>query len=512
MSNKTSNQLFELIHSLNKSEKRYFKLYASRHTIGQQNKYVILFDYILDQDEYDEAKLFQHFKKESFLNQFSTTKRRLYQLILKSLDLFHSVNSIESQLFTTIHSADILFNKGLYKQSEKLYKQAEKQAEKHHKLNLLLEIKDKQKKLYEKEMYASLNSQVIDDFYNKEKQIVKDIDIQNYLWQIKSLLYIKINEIGNVRTPDELNDLEKIVLNIKQLQINNCSNPNKYLFHHIFSTYYFTINDYQQSYYHLKQNLQLIENDTQFIKQNFNSYFSVLTNLIYVCTKIAHYQEAKIYLDTLKSIPKSKYYLQSTDMDIKYYSSKLSLELSLYIEQNEYQNAQQLIPHIETFYKQYDNKINSIRKAYIDFKIATVYLAQNSLEMALKWINLILNDKDLDKRQDIYSFAKIIHLIIHLELKNYRYLAYALTSTKRFLKDKQRIYKFENLFLKAISKISKDHINQFDIEEILLPYVDELKQLKQDPFEKPAFDYFDFHTWVNSKVNGKTFLELKKVG
>lgn len=512
MSNKTSNQLFELIHCLNKSEKRYFKLHASRHTIGEQNNYITLFDYMADQKEYDEKKLFNHFKNKPFLNQFSTTKSRLYQLILKSLDLFHSNNSVDAQIFTTIHSADILFNKGLYKQSEKLFRQAEKQAEKHQKLNLILEIKEKQKKLFEKEMYCNLTETVITNFYQSEQYIHQQVDIYNYLWQIKSLLFIKINQIGNVRTVKEKKDLEAIIDGAKLINVEKYSNKIKYLYHHIFSTYYFTICDFDHSHFHLKENFKLIESDNPFIKQNFNSYFSVLTNLIYVCTKLEYYTDANIYLEQLEMLPSSKHYDSSVDLNIKYLSSKFSLELFLHMEQNNYSKAEEMIPLVEQFYEKYDLKINSIRKSYLDFKIATIYLAQNNLESALTWINLIINNKNLDKRQDIYSFAKIIHLIIHFELKNYRYLNYALSSTKRYLKDKKRVYKFEALFLKVISKISKEHVNQFDLEEILLPYVETLKLLKQDPFEKTAFDYFDFYTWVSSKMNGKTYLELKLAG
>ncbi len=511
MSNKTSNHLFELIKSLSKSEKRYFKLYASRHTIGEQNNYVMLFDYIDGLNQYDEDKLFQHFKNKAFLNQFSTTKSRLYQLILKSLDLFHSSNSIEAQLNANIHSADILFNKGLYKQAEKLYKQAEKQALKHHFEPILLNIKNKIKKLYEKEMYSGLTNQTISDLYTKEQQICNSINLYNFLWKSKSLLFIKINQIGNVRTQNEITELEQIINPIKQINIDCQNNQIQYLYHHIFSTYYFTIYDYKKSYYHLKLNLQLIKKDIHFLKQNFNSYFSVLTNLIYVCTKLEYYDEANQFLNHLKSLPQSKHYKNTTDIDVKYFSSKYSLELFLNIEQNNFQKAEVLISDIQEFYLNYDKKINGIRKAYIDFKIATVYLSQNKFKEALKWINFIINDKALDKRQDIYSFAKIIHLIIHFELKNYRYLNYALTSTKRFLKDKKRLYKFEELFLKLISKLSKQELNQFDLEEILTPFLAEVELLKQNNFEKTAFEYFDFYTWIKGKIDGKTYLELKMV-
>ncbi len=62
MSNKASNSLHELIKSLNKSEKRYFKVFSSRHTIGEENSYIKLFDFIDKMDEYDEEELFKCFK------------------------------------------------------------------------------------------------------------------------------------------------------------------------------------------------------------------------------------------------------------------------------------------------------------------------------------------------------------------------------------------------------------------------------------------------------------------
>ena len=78
MSTKVKENLHELIKYLSKSEKRYFKLYASRHTIGDENNYIILFDYLEKQEEYKEEAIFKHFKGQAFLNKFSITKKRLY--------------------------------------------------------------------------------------------------------------------------------------------------------------------------------------------------------------------------------------------------------------------------------------------------------------------------------------------------------------------------------------------------------------------------------------------------
>jgi hypothetical protein len=66
MSNSTKETLHELIKHMSKSEKRYFKVLSSRHTIGEENNYIVLFDFIENQIEYNEEKIFSHFKGEAF--------------------------------------------------------------------------------------------------------------------------------------------------------------------------------------------------------------------------------------------------------------------------------------------------------------------------------------------------------------------------------------------------------------------------------------------------------------
>lgn len=106
MSNKASASLHRLIKSLTKPEKRYFKVFSSRHVIGDQNNYLVLFDAIDRQSEYDEAKLLKKFKNEPFVKRFSIAKSRLYNAILKSLDAYHANSSVEAQLKRQLHCAE----------------------------------------------------------------------------------------------------------------------------------------------------------------------------------------------------------------------------------------------------------------------------------------------------------------------------------------------------------------------------------------------------------------------
>ena len=511
MSNKKSNHLYELIKSLNKTEKRYFKLYSSRHTIGEQNNYNSLFDFIIKMETYDEDIIINHFKGEAFLNKFSITKGRLYTHILNALDLYYSANSIDAQLYKTIHSAEILFNKGLYNQSEKILKSAEKLAKKHGKKMLLLEIKSKQKKRIEKESYSELKKDQLTTLFKEEKQLLNEIEKYQLLWHTKSLLFNELNLRGIIRSEDEINSLKALLKPISTIEIKGSSTKVNYQYHHIYSAYYFAINNLQNCYFHILKSKALVEDHPHLFEDTPNTYFSLITNIIYISTKLKKYKESSEFLKILKSIPESKKYVSTTDLDIKYFSSIFSLELFLKIEQSDFNGATLLIPEIIKGYSEFGPQINSIRKAYIDFKIAIVYLSTGKFEDALHWITQILNAEGLDKKQDIYCFAQLINLILHFELKHTRFLPYALNSTKRYLKGRKRFFKFEELFLKIIGKISKSDLNKFEIEDILIPIEKELFALKDDHYEQIVFDYFDFATWVKSKIEGKTYLELKSV-
>ena len=81
MPNRQTDILFQLIHALEKSEKRNFKLYIQRNSGNKDLKIIELFDAIDKLQEYDEAVLL---KKLSSIKkpQLSNVKSHLYKQLL----------------------------------------------------------------------------------------------------------------------------------------------------------------------------------------------------------------------------------------------------------------------------------------------------------------------------------------------------------------------------------------------------------------------------------------------
>ena len=139
MANRFSDTLFQLIHSLEKSEKRHFKLYIKRSSAKEDLKIVQLFDALDKMKDYDEKQLL---KKLPGIGkpQLSNLKIHLYRQVLASLRLLKSAESIDLQLNEQFDYAHILYKKGLFLQSLKILDRAKETARVNHKYNFLIQL------------------------------------------------------------------------------------------------------------------------------------------------------------------------------------------------------------------------------------------------------------------------------------------------------------------------------------------------------------------------------------
>ena len=136
MPNRSTDSLFQLIKSLEKSEKRNFKLYVKRNTDTEDLKIIQLFDALDKMNDYDEAQILK--KARSIKKQqLSNIKAHLYKQILSSLRLIKEEDNIDIRLHEQMDHARILFNKGLYLQSLKLLDKLKETARSYQQLTFL---------------------------------------------------------------------------------------------------------------------------------------------------------------------------------------------------------------------------------------------------------------------------------------------------------------------------------------------------------------------------------------
>jgi len=185
-------------------------------------------------------------------------------------------------------------------------------------------------------------------------------------------------------------------------------------------------------------------------------------------------------------------------------------ELGIYLNTGNFEKAKKIIPVIDKGLKTYTNHISGEMKMIFYYNIAYVYFGLNELSKSLKWLNLILNDTKTNLRLDVLSFALIINLIIHFELKHYKLLEHLVIATYRFLSKREKLYKLESIVLNFIrKKLPKiNTLVQVEINVAFKELLKELNLLLKDPFEKKAYEYFDFISWLESKIEHKPFAKV----
>ncbi len=499
MSKHASGYLYRLLKSLTKAEKRYFKIFASRHTIGERNDSLVLFDAIDSMKEYDEKCFLGIFRQNKFQTRPAIAKARLYELTLKSLDAFYSDSSIDVEIRKLLHYAEILFKKSLYDECRKIISKAKKIGEKHQRFSALLDIRKWENRLIEKDSYAGLSFDEITESLDEELKILEELKYYSEFWYIKSRLLMMLNKQGKVRDNKEVAGFKKIIDNtLLKGKEQSLSYEARYLYYKIYSAYFFGIGDYEHAFRYLKKHIDLIEENAEVFNEEPNKYFAVLSNIIYVCTQLKKFKDVHKYLAKLKSLRSALEEEMTEDLGIKFFATSYSAELSSYIQSGRFDKALAIVPEIETGFAKYKSKINKVRAAFFYFNLSVVYFSCGNFSKALYWINQLLNDSSLDEHADFYCFAKIFNLIIHLEMGNNDLLPYAVKSTLRYFEKRNRIYRFESLFFDFINSIQKAKNSKEEFESYRHLH-SELDSLSKDPFEKTVFEYFDFLKWAESK-------------
>jgi hypothetical protein len=403
---KPGSDIFELIKSLNKNEKRYFRIYAAMQK-GNKN-YLKLFEEIQKQSVYNEKAIKEKLKREKFVKQFSFTKHYLYELIIKSLVSYKTVTSIDNRIHTRIMECKILFEKGLYRKYFDSIDKAKALALKHERFGYLLHILDMQKNILRKKELQLNTARII--FSEAERTLEQAGKVFEYNW-LASRLSSSFRDTGILRDPDDEILADEITTDpLMRSPLETDSIRAKDGYYRIKELIYNLKADYENLYEILKKRMGLIlGNPEVFDDRIMNSAQDVLYSLAETCLKLKDHNSALEYLNMTKS---------GNDRVIESDSEKTSVQHALilfkiYISKKELNKAAAMIPRLRDILMIYENKLLLDTELEIRFNIVKCSLLSGNYSEALTSSNSLNSHPLLYKRADLETYHKIINLIIH---------------------------------------------------------------------------------------------------
>jgi len=506
---KKQDKTFELIKSMTKSEKRFFKIYSTRHVIGDENNYVLLFDAIEKQKYYDEIAIKEKFEGEKFVNRLPVAKAYLYDLILKSMNAYHQQNSIESQLYDYLKNIQFLFNKNLLLQAESLLEKCEKLAKDYDCLEILPEVFRWKKKLLEARNY-NLSFKELKELSLNEVKSIDQLEMVNKFWTLQSKLYIQHNNKGIVKQQKELKDIDG-VFNERFMQIEDRLLPFRaqMLKNKIYATYFFQIRDFQSSYQYIKTMVDILENNDKKTDNLEREYINAINNLLNITHSLNKKEEFTTYLAKLR-----KMYRNVSDFKTDYVHCRI-------IESFHYHNMNFLlkeglfdegVAHLKIMEKdilKFNGKLDVSGKAMLYFFAFHISFSAEKYEKAEHWLNKILEIGDESSRTDINHFANILMPIVQFEIGDATALKKHIKKTYAYLLEVENKSNFDKLVVQMLKQI--EDCSENEMKQWFYQVKDALAKFTSDPYEERVFAYFQFKDWINCKIENKNYgLEVTK--
>jgi tetratricopeptide (TPR) repeat protein len=499
---KPSTELFKLIKSLSKSEKRFFKLSSSLQS-GEKN-YLKIFDAIEKQDEYDEEALKKAFKKERFINHLPSEKNHLYKLILKSLRSFHGEQSVSSLLKQELKNVEILYNKALYKECEKFVSRAKELAAENEKFYYWYELIAWQKKLLEEAYEEGEFSSNLDDLVQEEEKVIAKLrNLAEY-----QVVYSKINLIfrsgGFTRNKKEKEIVDSIadyhLIKGKNTAISTRATSMCYYIKGLCAA---TVRNYADSFQFFNRTREILDANPKIKEDSAQRYVMTLFHLLRCYIENRDFEEAETLIQDIRSLTDKKGF-NTIDISVRIFSSSNNLELYLLQQKGDFRKAVLLLKDIDEQRLSFDDKISKEQDVLFLYNKAYCFFGIGEFKKALSFLNEILNDNEQNLRQDIYSFSRILNLIIHYELENYDFLEYVIKSTNRYLSKHERDYQFEDVLLKYLRKLSKGSspIHALEIMEQLYVEINNLMKIHD---ERVLLEYFNMPAYLYCKINKISF-------
>lgn len=507
---KQKDDLFELIHSLDKGEKRYFKLNAQIQE-GEKN-YLKLFEVYERFSNYDKKEIQKLFQKTPTANS-SVAKKYLSAAILKSLRAYYSQKSVDIQLNELLINIRLLYTKELYRQCSKTINYAYAIAEKHENLNYQLELINWQTKINDKfEKSLEKSTANIDNLFTKKKNVVQKILNMDEMMLLNIKATTSQHHWGVISR-----GAKEQVTALKLLEARASSLPpaltikSRIIRFRIVTVLAFIKGDFKKALEASKQSLLLSEKNPPIIYDQPFEYIGFLFNTLTCLYALGNYNS--LYFNTLKKLkafsgnfPSNSPYKKRVDSSIIW--RVLNFELNTYYIQENYTKIHELEIEIEKNLNKKNTLTENHLKPQIFIYVIVFYFVLNNYHKCIYWLNKIQQEPGYIKRNDLQSMVRILALITYYEIGHREYLSYLSQSAYHSLRTKKLLFKFEKAFLNfAKNKLATFEDNKED-KLAFLKIRSELLVFFKDRKETEFLKLFDIISWLDSKISGKTFAEV----
>lgn len=482
-----SSNLIKLIKSLKQGEKRIVTLELSRYR--KENNLLKLYQVISNSDTITDTDIRKKIKDKKFITQLHINKHKLYSSILEILQQINQKSSPYHKVLSLIQQAHILYSKSMIKAKDELLLKALPIAQKYELREFELEIIHLQQRTQ-----ANDSVSFIDSIQQVYAYLIKERKLHQLL---NSCLTFEFTPGTRLNSRQRAN-LKKLM--DEALTIRADSFTASYYQLRVCFSYYAIPGEHSPSNEYAKKIISLFNRNQHMLDLETwrIAYIESFRNFIPAFTFFGQASQREFIYNEAKRL----------DVPDRYKASLVVNILDSYIQSGEFQENEKKIKDIEKHISFYQLHLSLYNQHILYFNLSVLYFGMKQYSRSLSWLNEIINTTT-GLNQSLAVMARLLRLIVFYEMGHVDILENHIRSATRFIIKLKGTYQFDSFFLKHLRKLSGFN-NKTEQLDFLKQSRKELLLLLKDKQESRALDYFDFISWLDSKIERRSFMDVVK--
>ncbi len=494
-----SDKLYRLVHSLSPTEKRYFRIFVRGKT-DRDSKYLQLFEAVAAVGDFSEATFKQKVYKGEMVEgkKFSELKAYLYDLILKCLQSFDEQQSVDYKIGQLLQSTAVLFKRGHYGDCRELLQKALKSSIRYESFSYQLEIIRWEKQLAYTQMDADYLDKNLEQLHFAETRALEQLENVVLYRKVFFEVYAAVKREALHRNKDRMNHLRALVSSEAFESLDHAiSHRARVQQLRTLNLFHYAALEQDKFYESGGKLIDLIESQPHFLNDNISDFIAALSNQVLACGLLKKYEEVRVCLKKLRELKPL-----TADDRRKIHRQYYTNFFALCTYSGDFEAAKGEMHFCQEEAAAFDP--GDYETASFHYQYALISFGCNDFDNAMRFLNQWHNQPRSVEREDLQSVARMLTLILHIEMGNTVLLESLLRSATRFLKKKNRFLSLEQRFLSFVSELARLPGGKAQLEAYEKMQDDLHKEINQTA-TKTLLQTFDLDAWLESKISGQSF-------
>lgn len=490
---KTSDSLLNLIATMSKQEKRYFKLRSTFYNKVEGSSCVQLFELIERTKPSNGKELLAHVQQETYAAQISFVKNQLTEQLLDSLAAYRASHKSWFTLQQMLSHVDVLMDRGLHEHAERLLMRAEKKALQLEEHWWLLEILHRKRSLLIRHVASDFEHE-IHAVYARIKETLALILSTTQYRELLDIVQVLAARYAAAPTTHDATILRNIIANpLLSSESKALTFSAKAALHTTRGTNALLVGNTNEALLQYRAATSLWREHPIMIREHPVQYQDCLENYL---NCLIESNEEEEFVAVAHEIKK----LRSSGGRLPIQLERIwNIELLFSINRGDLEHCASVIREIEQYLATHQEYSNPVDFAALFHNCSVYYFLSGQYSKAVSSINTLQEQNHTGLKRDLQEFARVFSLITHYELGNITILDSMIRSAKRFLKKRNAGGVLERLVLRSVvALISAVDANA--TQRIFVSLYNSLAQYLHDSDKQQPLGLIELLFWAKSHI------------